>query len=301
MLKKLRTKPLKLEIFESLNTRMNLLSQDKQNYINLKKGFEGEVMFDSLTEKLNCDCYILNDLRLMFNNSVFQIDTLIIFQKIIRVFEVKNYEGDFFYEEDKLYIKNKTEIKDPLLQLKRSESLLRQLFQRLGYSIPIEGSVIFINPEFTLYQAPLDAPIIFPTQLNRYMKKLYTTPSKLNGMHERLADRLVSLHIEESPYERLPAYDYPRLKKGFTCKVCHSFFIIVVGNKCICGQCNHEEHVDSAVLRHVREFKLLFPDRKVTTNGIFEWCGGIDSKKRINRILVKNFKSVGAGQWTFYE
>ena len=96
MLKKLRTKPLKLEIFESLNTRMNLLSQDKQNYINLKKGFEGEEMFDSLTEILDCDCYILNDLRLMFNNSVFQIDTLIIFQKIIQVFEVKNYDGDFF-------------------------------------------------------------------------------------------------------------------------------------------------------------------------------------------------------------
>jgi hypothetical protein len=200
-----------------------------------------------------------------------------------------------------LYIKNKTEIKDPLLQLRRSESLLRQLFQSLGYSIQIEGSVVFINPEFTLYQAPLNSPITFPTQLNRYMKRLNTTHSKLNGVHERLADRLVSLHIEESPYERLPAYDFPKLKKGITCKVCHSFSIYVVGNKCVCGQCFHVEDVESAVLRHVREFKLLFPDRKVTTNGIFEWCGGIDSKKRINRILVKNFKSVGAGQWTFYE
>jgi hypothetical protein len=96
MLKKIRTKPAKLEILESLDTRMNLPSEDKQNYLNLKKGYDGEVMFDSLTEKLNCDCYILNDLRLMFNNSVFQIDTLIIFQKIIQVFEVKNYDGDFF-------------------------------------------------------------------------------------------------------------------------------------------------------------------------------------------------------------
>ena len=199
MLKKVRTKPAKLAILESLDTRMNLLSEDKQNYINLKKGFEGEEMFDSLTEKLDCDCYILNDLRLKFNNSIFQIDTLIIFQKIIRVFEVKNYEGDFFYEEDKLYIKNKTEIKDPLLQLSRSESLLRQLFQSLGYSIPIEGSVVFINPEFTIYQAPLDAPIIFPTQLNRYMKKLYTTPSKAKW-NAREACRQISF----AAYRRIP-------------------------------------------------------------------------------------------------
>lgn len=301
MLKKVRTKPLKLEIFESLDTRMNLLPEDKQNYLNLKKGYEGEVMFDSLTDKLEGDCYILNDLRLKFNNGVFQIDTLIIFQKIIQAFEVKNFEGDFFYEDGKLYIKNKTEIKDPLLQLRRSESLLRQLFQRLGFSILIEGSVVFINPEFTLYQAPLDAPIIFPTQLKRYMKTLNTTPSKLNGMHEKLADKLVSLHTEESPYETLPAYEYPKMKKGFTCKMCHSFMIIVAGNKCVCGQCNHAEDVETAVLRHVREFKLLFPDRKVTTNEIFEWCGVIDSKKRISRILGKNYKVMGVHQWTYYE
>jgi hypothetical protein len=301
MLKKIRTKPLKLEIFELLNTRMNLLTEDKQDYLNLKKGYEGEVMFDSLTEKLECDCYILNDLRLKIYKNVFQIDTLIIFHKIINAFEFINFEGDFIYEGDKLYIKNKTEIKDPLLQLRRSESLLRQLFQRLGFSIPLEGSVVFINPEFTLYQAPQNAPIIFPTQLKRYMKKLNATPSQLNEMHEKLADKLVSLHFEESPYETLPAYDYQKVKKGFTCKVCHSFFIVVVGNKCVCRQCFHVENVESTVLRHVQEFKPLFPERKVTTNEIFEWCEGVDSKKRISRILGKHYKIMGAHQWTYYE
>lgn len=301
MLKKIRSKPAKLEILESLDTRMNLLTEDKQNYLNLKKGYEGEGIFDLLTEKLECDCYILNDLRLKVNNSIFQIDTLIIFQKIIQAFEVKNYEGDFFYEEDKLFIKNRSEIKDPLLQLRRSESLLRQLFQSLGFSFQIEGSVVFINPEFTLYQAPLNAPIIFPTQLNRYLKRLSTTPSKLNGMHEKLADKLVSLHIDESPYEKLPTYDYSKMKKGLICKVCHSFFIYFLGNKCVCGQCYHVEDVESAVLRHVREFKLLFPEKKITTNGIFEWCEGIDSKKRISRILGKQYKIIGVHQWTYYE
>jgi hypothetical protein len=75
---------------------MNLLPDDKQNYLNLKKGYEGEVMFDSWTENLGCDCCILNDLRLKFNNSVFQIDTLIIFQQIIQAFEVKILKVIFF-------------------------------------------------------------------------------------------------------------------------------------------------------------------------------------------------------------
>lgn len=34
-------------------------------------------MFDALTDKLQCDCYILNDLLLNLNDSKFQIDTLI--------------------------------------------------------------------------------------------------------------------------------------------------------------------------------------------------------------------------------
>jgi hypothetical protein len=258
-------------------------------------------MFDFLTEKLESDCYIMNDLLLKVNNTLFQIDTLMIFQDIIQFFELKNYQGDYFYEKEKLYTKGKTEIKDPLLQLKRSESLLRQLLQSLRISIPIEGSVVFINPEFTLYQAPLNEPIIFPTQLNRYMKKLDTTLSRLNGTHEKLADKLMSLHIEDSPYKMLPAYNYHLLKKGVTCANCHSLLVSVEGNKCVCGHCKYEEEVESAVLRNVGEFMLLFPDRKVTTNEIFEWCGVIGSKKRINRILVKNFKSVGVGPWTFYE
>ena len=80
MLRKPRPEPSKLKILGFLNTRMGLSEDEKQNYLYLKKGYEGEVMFDSLTDKLQCECYILNDLLLKINNTFFQIDTLIIFQ-----------------------------------------------------------------------------------------------------------------------------------------------------------------------------------------------------------------------------
>jgi hypothetical protein len=56
MFKKPRTESLKLKLFRFLNTRMELSSKDKQYYLNLEKGFEGEVMFDLLTKKLQTDC-----------------------------------------------------------------------------------------------------------------------------------------------------------------------------------------------------------------------------------------------------
>jgi hypothetical protein len=51
----------------------------------------------------------------------------------------------------------------------------------------------------------------------------------------------------------------------------------------------------------VGEFKLLFPDRKITTNVIHDWCRVVHSKKTINRILGKNLIIKGVHQWTYYE
>lgn len=296
-----RTESVELLILSSLNNRMDLSEKDKLHYVSLKKGYEGEVMFDSLIELLQCECLILNDLRLKMNNTLFQIDSLVITSETIYLFEVKNYEGDYYYESDRLYKKLKSEINNPLYQLGRSESLLRQLLHNLGFHIPIEASIIFINPEFTLYQAPLDKPFIFPAQINRYLKKLNSIPSKLNKKHKILADKLMLMHIQDSPFKQFQSYEYDQLRKGITCVDCNSFSISVVGKKCICKECGKEEVVTAAVMRSVKEFKLLFPNQKITTNVIHEWCKVVKSKKRIRRILEKNFKIKGVHRWSFYE
>ena len=115
---------------------MKLAEKDKHSISNLVKGFEGEVMFDLLTEKLQCQSYILNDLLLETNNGKFQIDTLMITQEPLYLFEVKNYEGDFYFEADRFYTLPKKEYKNPLHQLQRSESLLRQLLAKPWVSNP---------------------------------------------------------------------------------------------------------------------------------------------------------------------
>ncbi|QGQ47985.1 nuclease-related domain-containing protein [Metabacillus sediminilitoris] len=298
---KSRNESIELLILKTLNSRISLSDKDKQYYFNLKKGNEGEILFDTLTDKLQCECLILNDLLLKLNNTMFQIDALVILSDTIYLFEVKNYEGDYYYESDRLYKKPKSEITNPLNQLSRSESLLRQLLQNLGFNIPIHASVVFINPGFTLYQAPLNKPFIFPAQVNSYIKKLNMITRKLDKKHRLLADKLISLHIKDSPFKLLTAYDYDQLRKGITCIKCTSFSISVQGKKCVCEECGHEEEVTAAVMRNVTEFKLLFPDQRITTNVIHDWCKVVESKRRIRKILERNFKKVGVHQWTFYE
>jgi hypothetical protein len=196
----------------------------------------------------------------------------------------------------------KKEYNNPLYQIKRSESLLRQLLHSIGYPQAIETNIVFINPEFTLYQAPLIKQFIFPTQIKNYFEKLDTFNTSINNSDKNLANKLVSLHIEKSPYTQLPLYKYEQLKKGINCRFCKSFAISVRGQKCVCGSCGYEETVETAIVRTVKELKLLIPDWKITNSGVMEWCGGvINCRKRVSRILRKNFKPSGELRWTIYE
>lgn len=296
---KTRSVPKELQILEVLHTRMELQEHDRQRYLSLKKGLEGEMLFDSHTRQLNLDCLVINDLLLQINNITFQIDTLLIADSIY-FYEIKNFEGDFYLKDNRLYNNLNFELNNPLTQLTRTESLLRQLLQSLGINTNIHSFVVFINPEFTLFQAPIDKPIILPTQINRYMKRLNSLNSKITQKHKTLANKLISLHLEQSPYTKLPDYTYEHLKKGTVCHICKSFDINVEGRSCICGKCGNTQLVTETVLRSVEEFKLLFPEEKITTRGIHEWCR-IFSKKRISRILNSHYKSIGINRWVYFE
>jgi Nuclease-related domain len=300
MLKKPRLLSDEIKVLRILKTRGALTDEETRHLYVLEKGYEGEVKFDSLTEKLENENLIVNDLLLESNHSTFQIDSLLVYQKPLYLIDVKNHEGDYCFKSDGFYTITGIQSKDPLAQLKRCELLLRQLLHKYGYSFPIESYLVFINPEFTLYHAPEDPQIILPSQVNRFMNKLNTLPSKLTDRHNILADLLISMHQPKNPFVKLPAYDYDHLGKGLMCCSCHSFELIIGKSKLTCKACGCVERVESAVLRCVEEIGLLFPDKKITTSLVYEWSGGIVSEKMIRRLLQKNYEAVHMKRFTHY-
>lgn len=283
-----------LLFFRSLNARLELSQKDHHHYVVLEKGFNGEKNFNLLLEDYPTECLTLNDLLLEKNTTLFQIDTLLIAPKKIYHFEVKNFEGDYFIDKDIWYsASTKIEIVNPLSQLERSRSLLRRLLQDLGSTLSLESYLIFINPQFMLYHAPLNSSIIFPTQLDRFMKKLNLSSLLINGSHNKLADKIISQHKTDCPFSRIPHYTYDDLQKGIICPECHSFLSKYKEMNLICETCGNVENWEIAVLRSVEELKRLFPGRKITTNGVYDWCRGIKSNKAIRRILIKYFSLSG--------
>ncbi|OLO42168.1 nuclease [Alkalihalophilus pseudofirmus] len=302
MLLKKRSESHELMIMRYLNTRMKLNEKEKFRYLNLEKGYDGEVKFDKLTERLQEDRFILNDLILEVNNSYFQIDTLIISQGVIHLLDIKNHEGDCYLELDKLYsVKTGWEYKNPVNQLKRSETLFSQLLQSLKYTYLVKSSVIFINPEFTLYQAPMNQPIILPSQVTRFINDLNNTPSQLNARDKEFARKLISLHQPNNPFNGLPSYHYDLLQKGIYCNNCKSYLMSIKYHDFVCRSCGEHEKIRTSILRNVYEFQLLFPERRVTTKIIYEWCNTDLNEKTIRRVLKKNFTSIGNTRDTYYQ
>lgn len=292
-----------LKILRVLNARMDLPQTEKQHYFNLKKGYEGELQFDQLVEEagLHQKFYILNDLLLKCDNTTFQIDSTIITQQAIIPNEIKNFEGNLIYKNKNFYNCTTDGIyQNPLEQLNRIKILLSKFLQKNGFNISTEGHLVFINPEFYLYQAPIDEPIVYYTQLNRFLRSLNAKPAYLNGFHKQLADFLVNAHMSEPPITHIPPYQFETVRKGRCCGRCSSFFLEFQGRKLVCHDCGNQEKVEAAVVRSVEELRLLFPGMKITANIVFEWCKLSISSKWLRTILKDNYPIFGVGKGTYY-
>jgi hypothetical protein len=297
---KARCESEELLTFRSLNLRMSLSPSDAHYYSNLEKGYIGELAFDRLAEThLSDDWLAVNDLLLEHHNRVFQIDSILMRNGRMFLNDVKNFDGDYMMKDGLWYTASGNEVDDPLEQLDRCESRLRRLCHDLGFSYPIESHLVFVNPEFYLYQAPLNLPIIFPSHLNRYMNQLKMKTGKLTESDVKLAQKLASLHKKKSPFTRVPPYTYEQLKKGQACFCGRGFMKVHNRETLICSVCERVEPVELAVLLNVAELKRLFPDLKITTFVVQDWWK-ILSIKTIRRILIRNFEQVGKTKDVYY-
>jgi hypothetical protein len=281
-----------LKIMRSLNVRMKLSQKDKNYLDNLEKGYMGEKRFDLLAEPFLVGKVVLNDMLLEHNNTVCQIDSLILSTPKINLIEIKNIEGDYYIEREHWYSTSGNVIKNPLHQLQRNEIVLRGLLKKSGYNLPIEPYLVFINPEFHLYDSSRNLPIIHPAQLNRFLNYLKKTPPQ-SKEHSQLAQQLLTHHLTENPYSKVPNYQYDQLKKGIYCPHCFTVYSRLERTSLNCKNCGKTEEYQGAVLRTVVEYQLLFPHKNITTNDIHEWCHIIKDKSSIRNILMSNYLRVG--------
>ncbi|MEQ6378719.1 nuclease-related domain-containing protein [Bacillaceae bacterium S4-13-56] len=301
-----------LQVLRSLDGRAELDEKDVRYLGNLVQGYEGEVWFDQyLGEWVSSDSALLCDLLLEVNHTHVQLDTLLVGTRRIYLFEVKNYEGDYVLDGDKMVTRSGIGVNNPFHQVSRAEQVLKRMLQQAGIQMAVESMVVFVNPGFYLYNAGRDLPAVFYPQLSRFFVDLnrglggslvgaMSGGSGLVQKQERIVKQLLGKHIAKSPFSNVPSYSYNRLKKGVLCPKCGQFMTLPEGKFFLVCRCGCMEKVDSAVLRCVAELKLLFPDRRITTSTVYDWCGGVISSRTIVRVLKAHYKKVGDLRFSHY-
>lgn len=294
-----RAKPRLLDIYEALYKRMKLSNDDYQYYMSLKKGFEGECRFDDeYTDALDSHSLVLNDLLLKHNRSIFQIDSLVICSDRILLFEVKNYQGVHHWGPVTFTKTTGTTLENPTLQLQKTRARLEILLAALKIQMRIEAYIAYVNPEFTLLGAQRNEDYLLPSQLPHYFKTLQLK-GKLEPEQSRLADMLKKLHNPDNFVDEMPEFCYEKLHKELVCSACGSAVHFKGGKSVLCPVCKKKSSARKIIKQNVEEFRLLFPNEKVTTSRIADWCG-VANKDCVYRILKSNYRPIGKGQGRYY-
>jgi len=298
------TKPQKTRlhlVLESLSRRGEFSNDEQSTLKRLSAGYEGELNFYTiLKENLKVKPIQLFDLQIHVNGSECQIDALLIFENELIVCEVKNYQGDFIINNGDWFTLTNQEIRNPLHQLSRTKVLLQQYLKKHNLSFTVKEFIIFVHPEFHLYQAPLNTPIIFPPQINRFMNQLKNIPCKLHNKHKNLEKLLTTNHQSHSSHSILPDYNYTSLRKGIICKKCNGDMEEVGRKYSICLQCSSREEYDQAIKRNIKDFSCLFPDKKVNVKEVSDWLDHKTSSFRIRTHLSRKFTLVNSGRSSYY-
>lgn len=282
-----RTKPLSLSIMESLERRTTL-SKKHTNYLSgLQKGFEGELAFDGMTEELGMGCIVINDLFLQPKlSNAFQIDTLVVIGETLYLYEIKNYSGDYCYGAEMLLKRPDFELSNPLIQVQSTKNKLKLFLNELGYHVKVKAYVVYVHPEFTLFHAPENETNILPSQIKRHFASLRIEIALTIKPPKNFVKDLM-MHKSDSPLftKDFPKYNFTDLKKGMVCEGCGSFELIKYRQTYCCSDCGYKNTIHSILLNAITEYQQLFPDSKLSTRIIYDWCDETMSKKRIKRAL----------------
>lgn len=292
-----RIKPELLRIYEILLTRTKISKDAYYYFLNLKKGFDGESLFDEYTKQFKIDHLFVNDLQLEVRNSSFQIDALMISAKVLVLYEIKNFEGFYQWGKAKFTRTSGTFLENPTMQLEKTKVRLELLLSEKGYSIEVKAYVIFVNPEFILLGAPSDANFILPGQILTHFRNIQA-PAQLSDEQIKLAEMLTSQHAPSYPRKK-PKYSYSELNKGILCPECGTLLKNYSGYFHSCNKCGEKVNVKKAIQSSIEDFRTLFPEDKLTSSRIMDWCGS-GNQKRIYRILRNEHQMIGKNRGRYY-
>ncbi|MFG6495849.1 nuclease-related domain-containing protein [Fictibacillus sp. UD] len=260
MIKKARTKPLKLLKYEVLmeriipnHTQKQLIESSHRKYL---AGYKGELTLDYFLSELSEDDYhIYHDLRIPRNDNnqlYFQLDALIIHSKFCIIIEVKNLIGNLYFDHQYDQIVRSREgidetFADPVNQVEIQKNHFSNWLLRHKFPvIPIHTLVVITNPKSYIRISPKYGKnaqkIIRGRTLSNKIKEFGNIENEVIFQKrdmKKLSSLLLKEHTQHNP-DILKMYNIHRdeILSGVFCPNCIQVALIRIKRNWLCTRCS---------------------------------------------------------------
>jgi len=314
--------PPHLLTLQSIHTRLPEFHPKKQeielNLAQLKAGFQGEKSIDFYLTFINpSPHHIYHNIRLHDGQHFFQIDTLILFQNVIFILEVKNIAGRLDFKTDFSQVirtlNDQTEaFSDFHLQVERQRSQLEHWLSLHHFPvIPIIPLIVMSNTRTIITSESKNIlQNVIPSaqiaqKIHQLIEKTQTkkiTQTTFNKLSKSIQHAHTDLNINW-----LKRFDlnYEDLQKGVPCLVCGKSFLLKKQQHWSCPTCHntvknaHELAMEELFLikgeglsnAEIREF-FAIKDRKVMARLLQKLDLKMEGTYKVTR-YYRNQKSSG--------
>ncbi len=286
-------KPLIINYVDALRGRIDKIpDQLEELYAIWKQGYIGEKEFSEILNEQKSETW-LHDLQFKNYNQV-QLDFIVVTDEAIIQFEIKNYTGDYYYENGKLFRSTGYVAKDLIHQFEVSDETLKRIVKKYKIDRKVISYIVFINPTFTLYgDLRSRINILLYSELHK-LKDMFGANFKYDE-NVWICKKLKSLHQPFiTSYLYFEKVEFSKVIGGLKCISCNKIIepseIFNVRKYVKCKKCGTISSRYAIVLQSLKELYLL-KGEPFSINEAEKWTGV--SNSAIKRILYKKFKRIG--------
>ncbi|MCR1873582.1 NERD domain-containing protein [Mammaliicoccus lentus] len=286
-------KPLIINYVDALRGRIDKIpDQLEELYAIWKQGYIGEKEFSEILNEQKSETW-LHDLQFKNYNQV-QLDFIVVTDEAIIQFEIKNYTGDYYYENGKLFRSTGYVAKDLIHQFEVSDETLKRIVKKYKIDRKVISYIVFINPTFTLYgDLRSRINILLYSELHK-LKDMFGANFKYDE-NVWICKKLKSLHQPFiTSYLYFEKVEFSKVIGGLKCISCNKIIepseVFNVRKYVKCKKCGTITSRHSIIIQSLKELYLL-KGEPFSINEAEKWTGV--SNSAIKRILYKNFKRIG--------
>lgn len=194
---------------------------------------------------------------------------------------------------------------DHFNQLAHRTKRLQHIANEFDHNIKVESAMVFIDEHCEVnISSEVPTRIIQWNQLRAFIQTL------VNDQEYHTKSHKVIKHLEKyrvvSPFQpmELDVQKAAReFRRGLSCSECAHYNIKTTFQYLRCKSCGHGEYKNAAIQRMAQDLRYIYyyqPD-KITSRIIFDYCGGLISKRTIIRTLRSLYPIINKSTSSYYE